>query len=184
MFFTIRPYSRSLILLYCQYLYTPVPVPVCLGLVSTECETEASQTLSSSNCFPHSHRHHIMTVPQPPPQRPVATALPDAPPFDFFTPTQWDVLFALVDGVLPSITSESTVTDDQGQIQLPDHEIDNVLDSSTKSLAAPATRDNIRAFLQERPAYDARFRDNLMRTLALSPPAQQKRLAGLLSIMS
>lgn len=122
-----------------------------------------------------------MTVPQP---HPVATALPDAPPFDFFTPLQWDVLFALVDGVLPSITSESTVTDEQGQIQLPDHEIDHVLETSTKSLAAPATRDNIRAFLQDRPAYDERVRENIMRTLAFSPPAQQKRLAGLLSLMS
>ncbi|CEI38975.1 unnamed protein product [Fusarium venenatum] len=121
-----------------------------------------------------------MTVPQP---HPVATALPDAPPFDFFTPIQWDVLFALVDGVLPSITSESAVTDEQGQIQLPDHEIDHVLETSTKSLAAPATRDNIRAFLQDRPAYDERVRDNLMRTLACSPPAQQKRLAAKLGIL-
>jgi hypothetical protein len=125
---------------------------------------------------------HIMTVPQP--QAPVATALPDAPLQDFFTPTQWDVLFALVDGALPSITSESAVTDEHGQIQLPDHEIDDILRRSVKSLAAPATQENIRAFLKDRPANDARFRDNLVRTLALTPPAQQKRLAGLLSLMS
>lgn len=127
-----------------------------------------------------------MTVPQPPPPspHPVTTGLPDDPPFDFFTPIQWDVLFALVDGVLPSVTSRSAVTDEQGQIQLPDDEFDNVLEKSTKSLAAPATKDNIRAFLQDRPAHDARVRDNLMRTLTFSSPTQQKRLAGLLSIMS
>ncbi|KAF4996091.1 hypothetical protein FGRMN_4684 [Fusarium graminum] len=123
-----------------------------------------------------------MTVPQP--LAPVATALQDAPPQDFFTPTQWDVLFALVDGALPSITSESAVTDEQGQIQLPDDDFDDILRRSTKALAAPATQDNIRAFLRDRPAHDDRFRDNLMRTLALTPPAQQKRLAGLLSLMS
>ncbi|KAH6963805.1 hypothetical protein DER45DRAFT_123402 [Fusarium avenaceum] len=123
-----------------------------------------------------------MTVPQP--QAPIATALPDAPPQDFFTPIQWDVLFAIVDGVLPSITSESTVTDEHAQIQLPDHELDDILQRSVKSLASPATKDNIRAFLQDRPVDDARFRDNLVRTLALSPPAQQKRLASLLSLMS
>ncbi|EMT65475.1 hypothetical protein NOF04DRAFT_10755 [Fusarium oxysporum II5] len=128
-----------------------------------------------------------MTVPQPIsplPQAPIATALPDAPPNDFFSPIQWDVFFALVDGVLPSITSESDVTDDQGQIQLPDHEVNAVLDRSAEALAAPATRDNIRAFLRDRPVNDARFRDNLMRTLAISPPDQLKRLAGLLSLMS
>ncbi|KAF4968041.1 hypothetical protein FSARC_4509 [Fusarium sarcochroum] len=125
-----------------------------------------------------------MTVPQPLLQAPVATALPDAPPDDFFTPTQWDVLFALVDGALPSIASKSAVTDEQGQIQLPDTEFDNVLDRSVKSLSAPATKDNVRAFLAERPAHDARFKDNLMRTLAITSPTQQKRLAGLLSLMS
>lgn len=128
-----------------------------------------------------------MAVPQPispHPQAPIATALPNAPPTDFFSPVQWDVFFALVDGVLPSITSESDVTDDQAQIQLPDHQVNAVLDRSTEALAAPATRDNIRAFLRDRPVNDARFRDNLMRTLAISPPDQLKRLAGLLSLMS
>jgi hypothetical protein len=128
-----------------------------------------------------------MTVPQPIsplPQAPIATALPDAPPTDFFSPIQWDVFFALVDGVLPSITSESDVTDDQDQIQLPDHEVNAVLDRSAEALAVPATRDNIRAFLRDRPVNDARFKDNLMRTLAISPPDQLKRLAGLLSLMS
>ncbi|KAF5017993.1 hypothetical protein F66182_10042 [Fusarium sp. NRRL 66182] len=116
--------------------------------------------------------------------QPIATALPDAPPDDFFTPIQWSVLFALFDGVLPSITSKSALADEQGQVQLPDDEFDHILDSSVKSLAAPATRDSIRAFLEDRPAHDARFRDNIVRTLAFTSPAQQKRFAGLLSLMS
>ncbi|KAF4991407.1 hypothetical protein FDECE_14049 [Fusarium decemcellulare] len=125
-----------------------------------------------------------MSVSQPHPQAPVPTALAEAPPDDFFSQTQWSVLFALIDGVFPSITSNSAATHDRDQIQLPDSDLDNVLDRATDALAAPATRANIRAFLEHRPTQDDRFKENLLRTLALSPPSQQKRLGGLLTLMA
>ncbi|EEU46044.1 uncharacterized protein NECHADRAFT_37686 [Fusarium vanettenii 77-13-4] len=125
-----------------------------------------------------------MTVPQPHLQAPVATALPELPPDDFFSPTQWSVFFALMDGAVPSITSKSAATDDQGQIQLPDDEFDDTVNRALEPLAAPATGDNIRAFLEDRPILDPRFKENLLRTLALSPPSQQRRLGRLLTLMA
>ncbi|KAM5351560.1 hypothetical protein ACJ41O_004283 [Fusarium nematophilum] len=125
-----------------------------------------------------------MTVPQPHLQAPLATALPEPPPDNFFSPAQWSVVFALVDGALPSITSQSATTDERCQIQLPDHDFDNILDRTVKSLASPATRDKIRAFLEDRPIQDPRFKTNLLRTIALSPPSLQKRLGGLLSLIA
>lgn len=125
-----------------------------------------------------------MTVPQPHLLVPVPTALPGIPPDDFFSPTQWSVFFALMDGAVPSITSKSAATDDQGQIQLHDHEFDDAVSRALERLAAPATGDNIRAFLEDRPIMDPRFKENLLRTLALSPPSQRRRLGGLLTLMA
>lgn len=125
-----------------------------------------------------------MTVPQPHLLAPVATALPELPPDDFFSPAQWSVFFALVDGAVPSITSKPAATDDQGQIQLSDDEFDDTVNRALEPLAAPATGDNIRAFLENRPIMDPRFKENLLRTLALSPPSQQRRLGGLLTLMA
>lgn len=115
---------------------------------------------------------------------PIPTPLPVLPIHDFFTAAQWDILYALVDGVLPSITSQSATTDDAGQIQLPDKEYEQVIDNALKSLAGPASRDNLRALLETRPSHDLAFKENLIRTLTFSPPSQQRRLGGLLSLIA
>ncbi|KAF4978365.1 hypothetical protein FZEAL_5240 [Fusarium zealandicum] len=125
-----------------------------------------------------------MTVAQPLPQAPLPAPLPEPPLDDFFSPAQWSVLFALIDGALPSITPETAVTDGQAQIRLPDDDFDHVLDEAINSLAPSAAREDIRAFLTDRPIQDPRFKDNLLRTLAFSPPSQQKRLGGLLRLMA
>lgn len=117
-------------------------------------------------------------------QAPVPTALPDAPPDDFLNPTQWRVVYALLDGALPSIASKSALKDKDGQIILPDDELDRVLEDALASLAGPATQRNLREFLEERPSEDARFRENVLRTLSLTPPDQQRKLAGFLSLMA
>lgn len=117
---------------------------------------------------------------------PIPTALPKLPPRDFFTDAQWDILFALVDGVLPSITPQSAASksDATTQIQLPDKEYQDVIDKALGSLAPPASSDNIRALLEHRPARDESFRQNLIRTVAFSPPSQQRRLGGVLSLIA
>lgn len=117
-------------------------------------------------------------------QAPVATALPDAPPDDFLNPTQWRVVYALLDGALPSIASKSALKDKDGQIILPNYELDRVLEDALASLAGPATKRNLLEFLEERPSNDARFRENVLRTLSLTPPEQQRKLAGFLSLMA
>ncbi|KAH7170548.1 hypothetical protein EDB81DRAFT_635537 [Dactylonectria macrodidyma] len=119
-----------------------------------------------------------------PSQTPILTALPTPPPGDFLNETQWRVLYALLDGAFPSITSASGLADKDGQIILPDDELDHVLENALASLAGPATKQNLQKFLEERPSEDLRFRENVLRTLSVSPQYQQRRLSGFLSLMA
>lgn len=115
---------------------------------------------------------------------PVPTSLPDSPGDHPFTSAQWDILYALLDGALPSITSTSAVKDKNAQISLPDEEFDRLLETSLASLAGPATKQALQQLLQDRSIDDARFRDNVLRTLSLSPPEHRRRLANFLNIMT
>lgn len=123
-----------------------------------------------------------MALPQE--HAPIATPLPDPPADDFLDTVQWDVLKALIDAVIPSVVAESTLKDDATQVSLPDHDFDQELDIAIKSMLAPPSRDVLRSYLESRPSQDPRFTDNLVRTLALSPPSQQKKLSGILSLMA
>jgi hypothetical protein len=117
-------------------------------------------------------------------QEPVPTTLPAPPPDDFLNPSQWDILYALLDGALPSITSTSALKDKDTQISLPDEELHRVVEESLASLTGPATKQNLLQLIQARPINDTRFRDNVLRKLSRSPPEHQRRLAGFLSLMA
>ncbi|KAK7425354.1 hypothetical protein QQZ08_008140 [Neonectria magnoliae] len=117
-------------------------------------------------------------------QTPVPTPLPELPADDFLNPFQWRVLYALLDGAFPSITCESALEDKHDQIVFPDDDLDAILQDALASLAGPATKQNLREFLSYRPSQDPHFRQNVLRTLSFSPPAQQSRLAGFLGLMS
>ncbi|KAH6896981.1 hypothetical protein B0T10DRAFT_556827 [Thelonectria olida] len=115
---------------------------------------------------------------------PVPTTLPAPPPDDFLNPSQWNILYALLDGAVPSITSASALKDKDSQISLPDQELHRLLEDSIASLTSPATKQNLLQLIEARPINDARFRDNVLRKLSRSPPEHQRRLASFLSIMA
>lgn len=116
---------------------------------------------------------------------PIPIALPELPLFDFFNEIQWDVLNALVDAVVPSITPESSVKEKTAQIVVGDDEFKAMLERTLKSLSPSKHVDeaSVRGFLLERPSENPVFVENLMRSLANVPPSAQQKLAGFLSMM-
>ena len=120
------------------------------------------------------------------PIKPVETPLPPPPSFDFFNEYQWETLFALMDGAIPSITSESLLkasTDKnvKEQISLPDDQFEKLVASGLAALGSVKDRKEIESFLANRPIDNPLFRDDCKRTLALSP--QKAELGRLLSIL-
>ncbi|UKZ80749.1 hypothetical protein TrVFT333_008513 [Trichoderma virens FT-333] len=102
-------------------------------------------------------------------QAPVAVPLPPTPSTDFMTEDQWDVLWALLDGAMPSYVPASAVTDKERQVAIPDAEFDRLVQDITSSLDGAPSREEITEFLAFRLVDHPPFRDDCIRNLAASP---------------
>jgi hypothetical protein len=116
--------------------------------------------------------------------KPVATALPEAPPSDFFTETQWDVFYAILDGVLPSIVPQAAgAADDGSALVMPQDEFKRLLDEAAGILheLPPPPRETLAAYMGQRSADEAAFRLDCLRLLAMTPA--RHKLAKLLNFL-
>ncbi|KAG5967608.1 hypothetical protein E4U56_000703, partial [Claviceps arundinis] len=137
------------------------------------------------------------------PAGPPAIPIPDVPPRDFMRPAQWETLFALLDGVLPSVKSaaslsplslDSTSQDEEGgSIVLPEEEFEALVEECCgegpllgmgdgKEKAEKARRrERVRAFLEDRPAGGEAFRGDCVRSLMGVP--QRGKLAIVMDVL-
>lgn len=93
----------------------------------------------------------------------------------------WNLLWSLLDAILPSITSESKATDPENQLVLPDEEYEEAVDRMSASLATRPSKNDIREYLAQRPSLNEDFRDDVRVTLGLSP--QRLRFARALTFL-
>lgn len=109
---------------------------------------------------------------------PVPVTLPPPPPTDFMTADQWDTLWAILDGVLPSYAPASAITDKDNQVAIPDDEFNALIDKVRGSLDNAPSREEITEFLAFRPSEHPPFRQDCIRNLGISPA--RLTLAGVL----
>lgn len=112
---------------------------------------------------------------------PVPVTLPPPPPADFMTADQWDTLWAVLDGILPSYAPASAVTDKNKQIAIPDDEFNDLIDKVRSSLDGAPSREEITEFLAFRPSEHPPFREDCIRNLGISPA--RAKLAGVLGTL-
>ncbi|PNP47682.1 hypothetical protein TGAMA5MH_01505 [Trichoderma gamsii] len=112
---------------------------------------------------------------------PVPVTLPPPPPTDFMTADQWETLWAILDGVLPSIAPASAITDKDTQIAIPDDEFNSLIDKVRSSLDGAPSREEIAEFLAFRPSAHPEFREDCIRGLGVSPA--RAKLAGVLGTL-
>lgn len=93
----------------------------------------------------------------------------------------WELLWSLLDAILPPITSESEASDPNNQLVIPDKDLDEAIDRVVASLATPPSKDNVRKYLAMRPSLDENFRDDVRTVLRLSP--QHMKLARALAFL-
>ena len=63
--------------------------------------------------------------------------MPSPPTGDFFDDTQWTVLYALLDAIIPSITATSNVKDDKAQYGIPASQIEDLVAQAQNNVAEP-----------------------------------------------
>ncbi|KAH7329231.1 hypothetical protein B0I35DRAFT_473849 [Stachybotrys elegans] len=112
----------------------------------------------------------------------VATPLPEVPADDFMNQTQWDVLFALLDGALPALATADAATDESEQVLLAQREFKSALELAASWQLDVRTPEALMAYLASRPSQSPDFRDDVVRTLAMSP--QKDKLAKALGFMA
>src|SRR5687768_16315041 len=83
---------------------------------------------------------------------PVPTALPELPSTDFWSKTQWDVFFALLDAAVPSVTTASALQSKTGQIVIREDDYGRALQDARRFVVDPPDEEQFLAFLQERPS--------------------------------
>lgn len=112
---------------------------------------------------------------------PVATPLPPAPPLSILTKTQWAVLYALLDGAVPSVAAKSAIKDPHTQVAVPDDEFQRILENASGTMIKQPSPEALAAFLAFRPVDDAKFQDDVLRTVGVTPALPQ--LIGLLDFL-
>ncbi|KAI2630749.1 long-chain fatty alcohol dehydrogenase [Hypoxylon sp. NC1633] len=114
---------------------------------------------------------------------PIPTQLPELRPDTYFSETQWQVLLALVDAVIPSIVVKSEVTDQRNQLLLSKSEYDQVYEHTRTSMKHPPDHEKFKQYLEARPLDNPRFLGLLKRIIQNIPDSNRKQLGLILSIV-
>ncbi|KAK0711345.1 hypothetical protein B0H67DRAFT_684977 [Lasiosphaeris hirsuta] len=115
---------------------------------------------------------------------PTLPGLPAPPPGVFLDETQWTVLMALLDAVIPSITANSRVADDMAQRGIADGEFEESAARAQPNAAEPPSTDLIKAYLEDRATARPGFKDAVRRTLGSVPGESLKPLGTALYALS
>jgi hypothetical protein len=118
---------------------------------------------------------------------PTPTSLPPAPPGDFFDATQWTVLTALLDAIIPSIVPASAVVgsdDSKTHRGIDDGQLEHVTAQVRSTMVSPPSPELFKAYLEERPSANPALREALRRTLSTVPASSRRKLGGALTTLS
>ncbi|KAK6836135.1 GMC oxidoreductase [Apiospora arundinis] len=105
----------------------------------------------------------------------IAVPISEAPPATFFDETQWRVLYALMDTVIPPITtgaSDDNKTNGCKVVGIDSRQtiskdvFESHYEKMQSCLVTPPSREAFAAYLSERPSEIQDFRDHLVRTLS------------------
>ncbi|KAK0646626.1 long-chain fatty alcohol dehydrogenase [Cercophora newfieldiana] len=117
--------------------------------------------------------------PTPPP-------LPPAPTGDFFDATQWAVITAILDAVIPSITAASTATDATAHTHrgIDDELLESATARVRSTMVCPPSPDLLKSLLEERPSANPAMVSALRHTLNAIPESSRRTLGSALTALS
>ncbi|KAK6079302.1 Long-chain-alcohol oxidase FAO2-like protein 2 [Seiridium cupressi] len=124
----------------------------------------------------------MTTIPQP--AAPIPVPLPPIISESYFTSIQWEVLFAIVDTILPPIVAEAHVTDKRNQLMISRKQYDEAYDTVQTVMAEPPDQENFKEYLRTRQSDSPRFVDNVKRTFETVPEDARKKLGGILNLLA
>ncbi|KAK3313474.1 hypothetical protein B0H66DRAFT_606731 [Apodospora peruviana] len=110
--------------------------------------------------------------------------MPPPPAGDFFNETQWAVLRALLDAVIPPITAASKVKDVKTEYGIPDGRLQQLTSGADTKMTGAPSADVFEAYLADRPSNDPNFLAGVCRILCGTPASARTQLGGVLTALS
>ena len=118
------------------------------------------------------------------PVSPKATTLPRLPAEDPLTPAQWKTLLAIAETVVPAV-KPATVAQIEHEVALPDNDYSAAISTLKGLTPDPDGEEAAKGLLEDNPALDPEFRDELRRVIALTlPQSNRKDLVMILNILN
>ncbi|KAI8963920.1 long-chain fatty alcohol dehydrogenase [Daldinia sp. FL1419] len=115
---------------------------------------------------------------------PIPTQLPELKLDTYFSKTQWQILLALIDAIVPSITADARVTNKKNHLRVPQSKLKDSYDNIKKSMRHPPDYEKFQQYLQTRPLDNPQFLRAVKRVLEGVPDGNRKQLGGILSVMA
>jgi hypothetical protein len=116
--------------------------------------------------------------------KPNSPALPPPPSGDFFNETQWTVLLAFLDAVVPRITAVSQVKDPSLAVGVPDTQYHDMVARARKSMAEAPPEDIVETYLGELPSENPAFVYAVRRAVYGISTSDKMQLGAVLLAMS
>ena len=88
------------------------------------------------------------------------------PDLSFMTDAQWDVYFAIVEGLVPAIVPQTKLYNPLVQLAIPDDEFYGAVDTIYAGLSNPPPKAKIIEWMSYRTVEDQGFRDELQSSIA------------------
>lgn len=115
---------------------------------------------------------------------PTASTLPRLPAEDPLTPAQWNTLLAIAETVIP-VVKPVAIPPTKNEIRVSEHEYSAAVSTLTSLAHASNGEAVAKALLEDSPALDPAFREELQRVISLAlPRSNRKELAMILNILN
>jgi hypothetical protein len=110
--------------------------------------------------------------------------IPPSPTSSMWSETQWTILLAIMDAVIPSVVPESGAADPWRQAALPAVEYEAMFRETRAQLVVAPGEDLLRAYLEDCPSASEGFVRSMRRVVSSLPVRLQKDLGGAMALLN
>lgn len=114
---------------------------------------------------------------------PIPLGLPSPRKVESWSDKQWEVLFALLDAVTPSIVIDSEVTDGQNQLRITEAQCLEAYERTKRDVRNAPDYEKFKEYLRSRPVNTPEYVEAMRRFVGHLPRSTQQDLGRLLSLL-
>ncbi|KAI1823038.1 GMC oxidoreductase [Xylaria intraflava] len=115
---------------------------------------------------------------------PIPVGLPAPLEVEGYSEEQWEVLFALLDAVTPSIVTDTEVTDSKNQLRITEAQCLEAYERTKKHVIKAPTYAKFKDYLRSQPVRTPEYIGHIRRAIGHLPKSKQQDLGQLLALLN